>query len=382
MYSDLISFVRDWYQTDQLIPLHEPRFKNVDKEYVADAIDSTFVSSVGEYVTKFEHELGHYLGVNNVVAMVNGTTALQLALKIAGVREGHEVITQPLTFVATANAIVHNNANPVFVDVNKETLGLCPDALSRFLDQNAEKKNGKAFNKETCKLISAIVPMHTFGLPCKIKEIVEIAENWDIPVVEDSAEALGSKVSSQHCGTFGKIGILSFNGNKIITCGGGGAIITNDDKLANRAKHLTTTAKVNHQWDYAHDEIGYNFRMSNLNAALACAQFTQLEGILKDKRELSNSYSLFLKDVEWCDYVKEPEGCTSNYWLNAVITSGKKERDELLRITNDSGITTRPAWQLMSDLKMFKDCQKGELDNAKWLRDRIVNLPSSARNNV
>ena len=382
MYNNFISFIKDWYQTDQFIPLHEPRFKKIDKEYVADAIDSTFVSSVGEYVTKFEYELEHYLGVKHVVAVVNGTTALQVALQVVGATEEHEVITQPLTFVATANAIVHNNANPVFVDVNRETFGLCPDALSRFLDQNAEKRDGRAFNKETCKPISAIVPMHTFGLPCKIKEIIEIADHWNIAVVEDSAEALGSKIHSKHCGTFGKTGILSFNGNKIITCGGGGAIITDDDKLAKRAKHLTTTAKVNHQWDYAHDEIGYNFRMPNLNAALACAQLTQLEGILKDKRKLSNAYSLFLKDIEWCDYVEEPEGCTSNYWLNAVITSGRKERDEFLKVTNNSGIMTRPAWQLLSDLKMYKDCQKGELDNARWLRDRIVNLPSSARINV
>lgn len=382
MYSDLISFIRDWYQTDQFISLHEPRFKEIDKEYVTDAIESTFVSSVGEYVTKFENELGKYLGVKHVVAVVNGTTALQIALQIAGTKGGDEVITQPLTFVATANAIVHNNSKPVFVDVNKETLGLCPEALGKFLDQNAEKRDGRAFNKKTNKPISAIVPMHTFGLPCRIKEIKEIADHWNISLVEDSAEALGSKVLLKHCGTFGKIGILSFNGNKIITCGGGGAIVTDDDKLAKRAKHLTTTAKVNHQWDYAHDEIGYNFRMPNLNAALLCAQFTQLQGILKDKRRLATAYDNFLRDVEWCDYIREPAGCTSNYWLNAVITSGKKERDELLKITNDAGIMTRPAWQLMSDLKMFKDCQKGELGNAKWLRDRIVNLPSSARINV
>ncbi len=382
MYNEFISFIRDWYQTDQYIPLHEPRFKKIDKEFVIDAIDSTFVSSIGEYVTRFERELGQYLGVKHVVAGVNGTTALQVALLVAGVKEGHEVITQPLTFVATANAIVYNNASPVFVDVNKETLGLCPDALSRFLDKNAEIKDGMAFNKKTCKPISAIVPMHTFGLPCKIKEIVEIAEQWNIAVVEDSAEALGSTILSKHCGTFGKIGVLSFNGNKIITCGGGGAIITNDDKLAKRAKHLTTTAKVNHAYDYIHDEVGYNFRMPNLNAALACAQFTHLEGILKDKRELSKAYNLFFKNIDWCDYVVASEDCNSNYWLNTVITSGKKERDELLKITNDSGIMTRPAWQLMSDLKMYKNCQKGELDNARWLRDRIVNMPSSARINV
>jgi len=382
MYSHLINFIRDWYQSKDFLPLHEPRFKEIDREYVLDAIDSTFVSSVGEYVNRFERELVRYLETGYAIATVNGTAALQVALRLAGVNQNDEVITQPLTFVATANAIVYNNANPVFVDVNKDTLGLCPDALGKFLDQNADKKEHGTFNKKTGQRIAAIVPMHTFGHPCRMEEILKLADYWKIPVVEDAAEALGSRIFSKQCATFGTLGILSFNGNKTITCGGGGAIITNDKNLAQWAKSLTTTAKVNHKWDFIHDEIGYNYRMPNLNAALACAQLEQLDGILKDKRKLSNAYNEFFEKKDWGEYFREPEGCTSNYWLNAVITFDKKQRDDLLERTNKSGIMTRPIWQLMSDLQMYKKCQKGNLDNARWLQDRIVNLPSSVRINV
>jgi aminotransferase in exopolysaccharide biosynthesis len=381
MYKNLITFIRDWYQTDQFIPLHEPRFKEIDREYVLDAIDSTFVSSVGEYVNRFERDLAAYLGVKRAVVTVNGTAALQVALRLAGVKAGDEVITQPLTFVATANAIAYNNASPIFIDVNRDTIGLCPDALEQFLDQNVEKRGKNAFNKTTGNRIAAMVPMHTFGHPCKMGRLIDLADQWNIPVVEDAAESIGSMISTRHCGTFGKAGVLSFNGNKTITCGGGGAIITNDAALADRAKHLTTTAKVNHPWEYVHDEVGYNYRMPNLNAALACAQLEQLDGILADKRMLANAYNAFFSEIEWCDFFKEPDGCTSNYWLNAVITSDKKQRDDLLKTTNDSGIMTRPIWQLMSDLEMYKQCQKGDLKNARWLQDRIVNLPSSVRTN-
>lgn len=379
MYSNLIKFIRDWYQADQFIPLHEPRFKEIDREYVLDAIDSTFVSSVGEYVNRFERDLAAYMGVKRAVVTVNGTAALQVALRLSGVKGGDEVITQPLTFVATANAIAYNNASPVFIDVNRDTLGLCPDALEEFLDQHAEKRGTSIFNKITGNRIAAMVPVHTFGHPCKMGRLIALADQWNIAVVEDAAESLGSKILTRHCGTFGKAGILSFNGNKTITCGGGGAIITNDAALADRAKHLTTTAKVNHPWEYVHDEVGYNYRMPNLNAALACAQLEQLNGILADKRMLANAYSAFFSEIDWCDFFKEPDGCTSNYWLNAVITSDKKQRDDLLKTTNDSGIMTRPIWQLMSDLEMYKSCPKGDLKNARWLHDRIVNLPSSVR---
>ena len=379
MYKNLIKFIRDWYQTDQFIPLHEPRFKEIDREYVLDAIDSTFVSSVGEYVNRFELEIARYLGAKRAVVTVNGTAALQVALRLAGVKEGDEIITQPLTFVATANAIVYNNATPLFIDVNEKTLGLCPDALEKFLNQNAEKRGTSTFNKITGKRISVMVPMHTFGHPCNMDQLLDLAAQWNITIVEDAAESLGSRILNRHCGTLGKLGILSFNGNKTITCGGGGAIITNDDVLAGRAKHLTTTAKVNHRWEYVHDEVGYNYRMPNLNAALACAQLEQLDEILSDKHDLANAYDAFFSNVEWCNFLKEPDGCTSNYWLNAVIMPDKKQRDELLNITNDSGVMTRPIWQLMSDLKIYKNCPKGDLKIARSLQDRVVNLPSSTR---
>jgi perosamine synthetase len=382
MYKDLIKFIRDWYQTDQYIPLHEPRFKEIDREYVLDAINSTFVSSVGEYVNRFERDLAAYLDVKRAVVTVNGTAALQVALRLAGVKTGDEVITQPLTFVATANAIAYNNASPIFIDVNRDTLGLCPDALELFLDQNGEKRGTGAFNKTTGNRIAAMVPMHTFGHPCRMSRLIELADQWNIPVVEDAAESIGSRILTGHCGTFGKAGVLSFNGNKTITCGGGGAIITNDDALADRARHLTTTAKINHPWEYVHDEVGYNYRMPNLNAALACAQLEQLDGTLSDKRKLANAYSSFFSETDWCDFLREPDGCTSNYWLNAVITADKKQRDDLLKTTNDSGVMTRPTWQLLSNLEMYKKCQKGDLKNALWLQDRIVNLPSSVRTNA
>ena len=378
-FSEIIDFIKSLYPDENPVPLHAPRFTGNEKKYVIDAIDSTFVSSVGEYVNRFERDLAAYLDVKRAVVTVNGTAALQVALRLAGVKAGDEVIAQPLTFVATANAIAYNNACPIFIDVNRDTLGLCPDALELFLDQNAEKRGTSAFNKTTGKRIAAMVPMHTFGHPCKMDRLIDLADQWNIPVVEDAAESIGSKILTRHCGTFGKAGVLSFNGNKTITCGGGGAIITNDDALADRAKHLTTTAKVNHRWEYVHDELGYNYRMPNLNAALACAQLEQLDVILSDKRDLANAYYAFFSKTDGCNFFKEPDGCTSNYWLNAVITSDKKQRDDLLKATNDAGVMTRPIWQLLSNLEMYKKCQKGDLKNARWLHDRIVNLPSSVR---
>jgi len=379
LFASIIDFIKSLYPDENPVPLHAPRFTGNEKKYVIDAIDSTFVSSVGEYVNRFERDLAAYMGVKRAVVTVNGTAALQVALRLAGVKGGDEVITQPLTFVATANAIAYNNASPVFIDVNCDTLGLCPDALEEFLDQNAKKRGKSTFNKITGKRIAAMVPMHTFGHPCKMGRLISLAEQWNIAVVEDAAESLGSKILTRHCGTFGKAGILSFNGNKTITCGGGGAIITNDAALADRAKHLTTTAKVNHPWEYVHDEVGYNYRMPNLNAALACAQLEQLDGILADKRMLANAYNAFFSKIDWCDFFKEPDGCTSNYWLNAVITSDKKQRDDLLKTTNDSGIMTRPIWRLLNELDMYKTCQTDALENARWLEDRIVNIPSSVR---
>lgn len=395
MFEQLIHFIRDLYRLPTgPIPLHAPTFTARDKELVLDAINSTLVSSVGQYVDKFEEMLAVYTGAKRAVATVNGTSALQAALKLVGVQNGDEVITQPLTFVATANAIVHAGAEPVFVDVNTNTLGMSPEALVAWLKANAEtRKEAQAnvdnnqsphqsFNKHTGRRIAAIVPMHTFGHPCRIFEIVEIARQWSIPVVEDAAEALGSWVGNTHCGLIGNLGILSFNGNKTITCGGGGAILTNNQVLADKAKHLTTTAKVPHPWEFEHNEVGYNFRLPNLNAALACAQMERLESILKEKQSIARAYGDYFQKFSWADFCEETEGTTSNYWLNAIILYNQDARDAFLKQSNTFGVMTRPAWKLMTELPMYANCQKGSLDNAQWLRQRIVNLPSGVRNHV
>jgi len=379
MFEDIIQFIRNWYSTDDFIPLHVPLFSELDREYVMDAIDSTFVSSVGEYVNRFERELAQYLGVRRAVATINGTAALQVALRLAGVEAHTEVITQPLTFVATANAIVYNNAHPVFVDVDRETMGLSPSSLEMFLQEYAEKRDEGVFNKLSGRRISAILPVHIFGHPCKIEDLINLTEIWQIPVVEDAAEALGSTRNGKRCGTFAKLGIFSFNGNKTITCGGGGAIVTDDETLADKAKHLTTTAKTSHPWEYIHDQIGYNYRMPNLNAALACAQLNQLDSFLVDKRKLSNAYEAFFKEKEFGLFVSEPEKCQSNYWLNTLLMKNEGEKETFLKETNEAGVMTRPIWQLMPELEMYRNCQTGPLDNARWLQERAVNLPSSVR---
>jgi len=379
MFEDVIQFVRNWYSTDDFIPLHVPMFSSLDREYVLDAIDSTFVSSVGEYVNRFERELADYVGVRRAVATVNGTAALQVALRLVGVEADTEVITQPLTFVATANAIVYNNAYPVFVDVDRETMGLSPKSLEEFLQEYAEKRNEGIFNMVSGRRISAIVPAHIFGHPCKIDQLVKLAGKWQIPVVEDAAEALGSTRNGKHCGTFGKLGIFSFNGNKTITCGGGGAIITDDETLAEKAKHLTTTAKTCHPWEYIHDQVGYNYRLPNLNAALACAQLSQLGTFLRDKRELAKAYQEFFRERELGIFVSEPRECKSNYWLNTLLMKSEGEKETFLKRTNELGMMTRPIWRLIPELNMYKNCQTGPLNNARWLQERAVNLPSSVR---
>ena len=379
MYDELFHLIRSHFDTADFIPLHEPRFSDLDKEYVVDAIDSTFVSSVGAYVDRFENELAEKLGAKRAVVTVNGTSALQVALRLIGVQPGDEVLTQALTFIATPNSIVYNDAHPVFLDVDRDTMGLSPEAVEAFLEEHAEKRDGGVFNKTTGRRIAAMVPMHTFGLPVRIVELCTLADEWGISVVEDAAEALGSSCRGKACGTFGRVGVFSFNGNKTITCGGGGAIVTNDEKLADHAKHLTTTAKVPHRWEFEHDEMGYNYRMPNLNAALACAQLKHLDRILADKRDLSGAYRKFFETVEWADYVGEPEGCKSNFWLNAIILPDFKGRNEFLEISNSKGIMTRPIWKLMSELEMYSHCQCGPLKNSRWLEQRVVNLPSSAR---
>jgi len=379
MFNDLFQLIRSHFETDAFIPLHEPRFSDLDKSFVADAIDSTFVSSVGAYVDQFEKELAAYLGAKRAVVTVNGTSALQVALQLAGVQSGDEVLTQALTFIATANSISYNQAHPVFLDVDRDTMGLSPTAVRSFLDTHAEKKSDGIYNKSTGRRISAIVPMHTFGHPVRIVELCALAEKWGIPVVEDAAEALGSTLQGKACGTFGQTGIFSFNGNKTITSGGGGAIVTNNEKLADQAKHLTTTAKIPHRWEFKHDQIGYNYRMPNLNAALACAQLKQIDALLADKRKLADEYRTFFATVDWADFMDEPAGSKSNFWLNAILLKDDESRNRFLKISNDAGIMTRPIWKLMTDLEMFSNCQTDALEHSKYLEQRIVNLPSSAR---
>ena len=377
-YADFISFVRDIYKTKNFIPLHEPRFLGNEKKYLIDCIDSTFVSSVGKFVNRFEEKVAEYTGANYAIATVNGTAALHVALLLAGVKSGEEVVTQPLTFIATANAISYAGAKPIFVDVDKDTMGLSPNALKLWLNENVKMDaTNQPINQSTNQRIAAIVPMHTFGHPCRIDEIVEIANEYNIPVVEDSAESLGSFIKGKHTGTFGKLGVFSFNGNKTITTGGGGMIVTDDEQLAKLAKHMTTTAKVPHPYEYVHDRIGYNYRLTNLAAALGVAQMEQLDKFVEQKRALAEKYKYFFQGFDGVQFFTEPENTQSNYWLNVVLLKDKKQRNEFLEYTNAKGIMTRPAWELMSRLSMFKGCQTGDLNNAEWLADRIVNIPSS-----
>lgn len=377
MISSLLThLVRNIYDSDNVIPLHRPVFAGTERQDLIDCIDSNFVSSVGEKVTEMECRVADFAGARFGIAVVNGTNALQVALRLVGVKPNTEVITQALTFIATCNAIAYMDAEPVLLDVDRTTLGLSPDALEAFLSEYAEIRDDGCYNRSTGRRIAACQPMHTFGHPARIDEIVSICDAWGIPVVEDAAESLGSHYKHRHTGTFGRMGVFSFNGNKIVTTGGGGMIVTNDEDLAKRAKHLTTTAKVNHPYEFVHDELGYNFRMPNLNAALGCAQMDQLPGFLKAKRDVAERYASFCAE-HGIEFLKEPEGARSNYWLNAVILGSKAERDAFLEETNAQGIMTRPIWQLMSELPMYAHCQRDGLVNSKWLEERVVNLPSS-----
>jgi len=375
-YKSVVELIQGIYNTTDFIPLHEPRFRGNEKKYLNECIDSTFVSSVGKFVDLFEKKIAEYTGAKYAVAAVNGTAALHIALMLAGVEQNDEVITQPLTFIATANAISYIGAKPIFIDVDKDTMGLSAIKLENFLSRNTYVKKGFTYNIKTNKKISAVIPMHTFGHPVRIEEIKKICDKYNIALIEDAAESLGSYYKGKHTGTFGLIGTLSFNGNKTITTGGGGMLITNDEEIARKAKHLTTQAKVPHKWDYVHDYIGYNYRLTNLAAALGVAQMEQLPQIIKSKRELANKYINFFEgaDIEFC---KEPENSQSNYWLNAVMLENRKERDEFLEFTNNNGVMTRPIWELMNRLPMFKDCQVENIENSEWLVDRVVNISSS-----
>ncbi|MCH8903441.1 MAG: LegC family aminotransferase [Bacteroidetes bacterium] len=379
MFKPVIDFIRKVFDTKEFIPLHEPRFMGNEKKYLEEVIDSTFVSYIGKFVDQFEASIKDYTGSAHAIAMVNGTTALQIAMKLVGVEQGHEVITQPLTFVASSNAITYLGANQVFVDVSKATMGMDPESLERFLSENTTiKDDGFCYNNQSGARISACVPVHIFGHPVSIERIISICGRYNIAVVEDAAESLGSFYQNKHTGTFGKIGVFSFNGNKTITCGGGGMIITDDEEIAKRAKHITTTAKVPHAWEYVHDETGYNLRLPNINAAVACAQMETLDKFLEDKRKLAGVYSEFFKDQN-IEFFTEPVDSISNYWLNTVFLKDLDQRNEFLKQTNDASIMTRPVWRLMYKLEMYKDEQVFESANAEWLEARIVNIPSSVR---
>lgn len=376
MFDSLIHFIREQYRTEEFIPLHAPVFNGRERNYVTETIDSTFVSSVGAYVDRFERDTSAYTGSARAVATVNGTAALHAALRLAGVVPHDLVITQPLTFVATCNAIAYCGAEPVFVDVDRHTLGLSPVALEAWLVENAQIcDDGVCRTRDDRRAIRACVPMHTFGHPAELDGLLDVCSRWHLALVEDAAESLGSFYKGRHTGTFGLLGILSFNGNKIITTGGGGMILANEE-LGKRAKHLTTTAKQPHPYEYVHDEVGYNYRLPNINAALGCAQLEQIEVFIASKRALADRYAEFFKGSD-LHFVTEPVGCRSNYWLNAVICDNAERRDALLKATNDRQVMTRPIWALMNRLPMFAHVRKGDLSNAEWLEARVVNLPSS-----
>ena len=375
MNIQFLEVAREIFGND-FIPLHRPVFEGNERQYLIDCIDSNFVSSVGEKVIEFERKVAEFTGSKHAIATVNGTAALHVAIELAGVCSGDEVISQALTFVATCNAISYSGAVPIFVDVDLDTMSLSPSSLKAFLEENAEKRASGTFNKVSGKRISACIPMHTFGFPCRIAEIVEICADWDIALIEDVAESLGSYVGNRHTGTFGSMATLSFNGNKVITTGGGGMIITNDSELAKRAKYITTTAKVPHPYEFVHDEIGYNYRMPNLNAALGCAQMERLNEILAIKTKLADQWGVFF-DQNDVRFVRAIDENKANHWLNTLVLDSREERDNFLKFTNDNGVMTRPIWTLMSKLPMFKECQTDGLENSFWLEDRVVNIPSS-----
>lgn len=379
MYEKTIKFIKELYGDHGFIPLSEPKFIGNEKKYLNECIDTTFVSSVGEFVDRFENDMTIYTGARKAVVCVNGTNALHLALTLVGVKRDDEVITQALTFVATCNAISYIGAHPVFIDVDKSTMGLSPDALKTWLADNAEIRNGQCYNKTTGRRIKACVPMHTFGHPVRIEDVASVCADWQIELVEDAAESVGSKYKGIHTGLFGKVGTLSFNGNKTITTGGGGMLLFMDEKLGESAKHLTTQAKMPHRWEFKHNHIGYNYRMPNINAALGCAQLEHLDEFINNKRVTAAAYAEFFKNMGDIDFFTEPKDCFSNYWLNVAILKDRDAQQNFLQETNDNGVMTRPIWELMNRLPMFDRCQHDSLENTSWFADRVVNIPSSVR---
>ena len=378
MYQKIVDYIKELYGQDN-VPLSVPKFLGNEKKYLNMCIDSTFVSSVGQFVDRFEEEMAAYTGAKRAVVCVSGTNALHMGMILAGVERNDEVLTQALTFIATCNAISYTGAHPIFIDVDKSTMGLSPDAVRAWLAQNAEVRNVQCYNKRTGRRIKACVPMHTFGHPVRIEELATICEEWHIELIEDAAESIGSKYRDKHTGLFGKVGVLSFNGNKTITTGGGGMLLFTDENLGVFAKHLTTQAKMPHRWEFRHDMIGYNYRMPNINAALGCAQLEYLDEFIADKRATAAAYAKFFKQTDGIQFFAEPEDSFSNYWLNAVILDNHESQQSFLQYTNDHGVMTRPIWELMCRLPMFEHCQHDALENTFYFADRVVNIPSSVR---
>lgn len=377
-YSNIIGFIKGLYRHEK-VPLSVPKFIGNEKKYLEECINTTFVSSVGQFVDRFEKDMASYTGAKRAIVCVSGTNALHMAMILAGVERDDEVLTQALTFIATCNAISYIGAHPVFIDVDKSTMGLSPDAVRKWLSKYAIIKDGQCYDTNTGRRVKACVPMHTFGHPVRIEELAAICDEYHIELVEDAAESIGSRYKGVHTGLFGKVGALSFNGNKTITTGGGGMLLFMDEELGALAKHLTTQAKVPHRWEFKHDHIGYNYRMPNINAALGCAQLEHLDEYIADKRETAKVYAEYFKDKDGIEFFTEPENCYSNYWLNAVILPDHDKQLEFLQETNDNGVMTRPIWELMNRLPMFEYCQHDELMNTIWFADRVVNIPSSVR---
>ena len=397
-YKKIIDFIHDLYGGGDFIPLAVPVFIGNEKKYLEECIDTTFVSSVGKFVDRFEEDMAKYTGAKRAVVCVSGTNALHMSLLLVGVKRDDEVLTQALTFIATCNALSYIGAHPVFLDVDRSTMGLSPDAMKEWLQKNAEvRKNTRlneldkshdfgfhedelaCYNKNTGRRIKACVPMHTFGHPVHLDELVEVLKEYHIELVEDAAESIGSLYKGKHTGTFGKVGALSFNGNKTITTGGGGMMLFNDEELGAYAKHITTQAKIPHRWEFRHDHIGYNYRMPNINAALGCAQLEHIEEYVANKRETAKAYEDFFKEIPEVEFFTEPKDTRSNYWLNVVILKDKEAQLNFLEYTNDHGVMTRPIWELMNRLPMFENCENDGLKNTIWFADRVVNIPSSVR---
>ena len=378
-FKKITDFIHDLYGAKDFVPLAVPVFIGNEKKYLNECIDTTFVSSVGKFVDRFEEDTARYTGCKRAVVCVSGTNALHMSLMLAGVERDDEVLTQALTFIATCNALSYIGAHPVFIDVDRDTMGLSPVAVREWLTKNAEMKDGQCYNKRTGRRVRACVPMHTFGHPVHLDELVEVLNEYNIPLVEDAAESIGSLYKGKHTGTFGKVGALSFNGNKTITTGGGGMMLFNDEELGSYAKHITTQAKIPHRWEFRHDHIGYNYRMPNINAALGCAQLEHIEEYVASKRETAKAYEEFFKDIPDIEFFVEPKDTRSNYWLNVVILKDRDAQQSFLQYTNDNGVMTRPIWELMNRLPMFEKCENDGLKNTIWFADRVVNIPSSVK---